>query len=201
MKENLNFEKLHGLVPAIVQDVRTNQVLMVGFMNREAIQKTIADKKVTFWSRTKQRLWQKGETSGNYLEFVSMIPDCDNDSLLIKVIPHGPVCHTGVFTCFGEKEILSVSSVLCRLEKTIRERKKTMPEGSYTAKLFKEGASRIAQKVGEEGVEVALAAVLRDKKRLTDESADLLFHLLVLLHEQGMTFKDITEELQRRMKS
>lgn len=201
MKENLNFEKLNGLVPAIVQDVRTNQVLMVGFMNREAIQKTIADKKVTFWSRTKQRLWQKGETSGNYLEFVSMIPDCDNDSLLIKAIPHGPVCHTGTFTCFSEKEIHSVSGVLCKLEETIRERKKTMPQESYTAKLFREGASRIAQKVGEEGVEVALAAVLRDKKRLIDESADLLFHLLVLLHEQGMTFEDITEELQRRMKS
>ena len=198
--EPLNFEKLGGLVPAVIQDMRTNQVLMVGFMNSEALQKTLADKKVTFWSRTKKRLWQKGETSGNYLEYVSMQTDCDNDSLLIKAIPHGPVCHTNRFTCFGEDERNDVGIVLGRLEGTIRSRKLLMPEGSYTSALFKEGTPRIAQKVGEEGVEVALASVLGDKKRLTEESADLLFHLLVLLCKQDLTLDEVTTELQRRMK-
>ena len=198
--EPINFEKLGGLVPAVIQDVRTNQVLMVGFMNSEALEKTIADKKITFWSRTKKRLWQKGETSGNYLEYVSLQQDCDNDSLLIKAIPHGPVCHTNLFTCFGEDELGEGNSVLHRLEEIIRNRKQTMPEGSYTSKLFTEGTPRIAQKVGEEGVEVALASVLGDKKRLTDESADLLFHLLVLLCQQDLTLDEVTTELQRRMK-
>ena len=127
--DQLNFEKLGGLVPAVIQDVQTNQVLMVGFMNSEAIDKTLAGKKVTFWSRTKKRLWQKGETSGNFLEFVSMQTDCDNDSLLIKALPHGPVCHTNQFTCFGEDETMDVGSVLCRLEATIRSRKQFMPGG------------------------------------------------------------------------
>jgi phosphoribosyl-AMP cyclohydrolase / phosphoribosyl-ATP pyrophosphohydrolase len=198
--DKLNFEKLGGLIPAVIQDARTNQVLMVGFMNREALDKTLADKKVTFWSRTKKRLWQKGETSGNFLEYVSMQKDCDDDSLLIKALPHGPVCHTNQFTCFGEDEIMDIGSVLCRLEDTIRSRQKTMPEGSYTSKLFEEGTPRIAQKVGEEGVEVALAAVLGDKKRLTEESADLIFHLLVLLRQQGMSFEEVIKELQNRMK-
>jgi phosphoribosyl-AMP cyclohydrolase / phosphoribosyl-ATP pyrophosphohydrolase len=198
--ETLNFEKLGGLVPAVIQDTRSHQVLMVGFMNREALEKTLTDKKVTFWSRTKKRLWQKGETSGNFLEFVSLQTDCDNDSLLIKAIPHGPVCHTNQFTCFGEDETVDMGTVLCRLEETVRSRKKMMPEGSYTSKLFKEGAPRIAQKVGEEGVEVALAAVLGDKKRFTEESADLLFHLLVLLCQQDLTLADVTKELQNRMK-
>ncbi len=198
--DKLNFEKLGGLVPAVIQDARTNQVLMVGFMNPEAFEKTLADRKVTFWSRTKKRLWQKGETSGNYLEYVSVQKDCDNDSLLIKAIPHGPVCHTNQFTCFGEDETIDVGSVLCRLEGTIRSRKQIMPEGSYTSKLFKEGTPRIAQKVGEEGVEVALASVLGDKKRFTEESADLLYHLLVLLCQQGLTLADVTKELRSRMK-
>jgi len=198
--DKLNFEKLGGLVPAVIQDARTNQVLMVGFMNPEALEKTLADKKVTFWSRTKNRLWQKGETSGNYLEYVSMQEDCDNDSLLIKAIPHGPVCHTNQFTCFGEDETIDVGSVLCSLEETIRSRKQMMPEGSYTSKLFKEGTPRIAQKVGEEGMEVALASVLGDKKRFTEESADLLYHLLVLLCQQDLTLTDVTKELRSRMK-
>jgi phosphoribosyl-ATP pyrophosphohydrolase/phosphoribosyl-AMP cyclohydrolase len=198
--DKLNFEKLSGLVPAIIQDARTKQVLMVGFMNREALEKTIADKKVTFWSRTKKRLWQKGETSGNFLEFVSLQSDCDNDSLLIKAIPHGPVCHTNQFTCFGEDETIDAGSVLSRLEETIRSRKQHMPEGSYTSQLFKEGTPRIAQKVGEEGVEVALASVLGDKKRFTAESADLLYHLLVLLCQLDLTLADVTKELQNRMK-
>jgi phosphoribosyl-ATP pyrophosphohydrolase/phosphoribosyl-AMP cyclohydrolase len=198
--ESLNFDKLGGLVPAVIQDVRTNQVLMIGFMNPEALQKTLAEKKVTFWSRTKKRLWQKGETSGNYLEYVSLQTDCDNDSLLIKAIPHGPVCHTNRFTCFGEDERIDAGIVLGRLEETIRSRKSTMPEGSYTSTLFNEGTPRIAQKVGEEGVEVAIASVLGDKKRCTEESADLLFHLLVLLCQQNLNLTDVTKELQRRMK-
>jgi phosphoribosyl-AMP cyclohydrolase / phosphoribosyl-ATP pyrophosphohydrolase len=200
MIDQVNFEKMNGLVPAVVQDERTNQVLMVGFMNREALEKTYADKKVTFWSRTRQRLWQKGETSGNFLEFLSASVDCDIDSLLIKAIPHGPVCHTNQFTCFGEDEKIEIGSVMRKLEDIIRERKSTMPEGSYTSQLFKGGAPRIAQKVGEEGVEVALAAVLGDTKRLTEESADLIYHLLVLLRQQGLTLEDVAGELRRRMK-
>jgi phosphoribosyl-ATP pyrophosphohydrolase/phosphoribosyl-AMP cyclohydrolase len=199
--DNLNFDKLGGLVPAVIQDARTDQVLMVGFMNREALDKTIADKKVTFWSRTKKRLWQKGETSGNFLEFVSSQTDCDNDSLLIKALPHGPVCHTNQFTCFGEEEKMDAGSVLSKLENIIGERKKAMPEGSYTSRLFKEGTPRIAQKIGEEGVETAIAAVLGDKKRLTEELADLLFHVLVLLRQQEMKLNDVTEELRSRMKN
>ncbi len=200
MIDKLNFEKLNGLVPAVIQDARTNQVLMVGFMNREALEKTLADKKVTFYSRTKKRLWQKGETSGNFLEYVSMKKDCDDDSLLVKAIPHGPVCHTNQFTCFGEDEIVDTGSLLHRLEEIISDRRQKMPEGSYTTKLFKEGAPRIAQKVGEEGVEVAIAAVLGDKKRVAEESADLLYHLLVLLRHQGMKLEEVVKELRQRMK-
>jgi phosphoribosyl-AMP cyclohydrolase / phosphoribosyl-ATP pyrophosphohydrolase len=198
--DKLNFEKLNGLVPAVIQDARTNQVLMVGFMNREALEKTLADKKVTFYSRTKKRLWQKGETSGNYLEYVSMKKDCDDDSLLVKAIPHGPVCHTNLFTCFGEDEIADTGSLLHRLEEVILDRQQKMPEGSYTSKLFKEGTPRIAQKVGEEGVEVAIAAVIGDKKRVTEESADLLYHLLVLLRQQGTKLEEVVKELRQRMK-
>lgn len=200
MIDQINFQKLNGLIPAIVQDEYSHQVLMVGFMNREALEKTFSEKKVTFWSRTRKRLWQKGETSGNFLEFVSAMADCDNDSILVKAIPHGPVCHTNQFTCFGEEERVDIGRVIGKLEDIIQERKRTMPEGSYTSKLFKEGTPRIAQKVGEEGVEVALASVLGDTKRLTEESADLIYHLIVLLHQQGLTLKDITEELRRRMK-
>jgi len=198
--DKLNFEKMNGLIPAVIQDTRTNQVLMVGFMSREALEKTLADKKVTFYSRTKKRLWQKGETSGNFLEFISIKKDCDDDSLLIKAIPHGPVCHTNQFTCFGEDEIIDTGSLLRRLEEVINDRQQKMPEGSYTSKLFKEGAPRIAQKVGEEGVEVAIAAVLGDKKRVAEESADLLYHLLVLLQQQGMKLEEVMKELQQRMR-
>ena len=200
MIDKLNFEKLGGLIPAVVQDSATNCVLMVGFMNREALEKTLADRRVTFWSRTRKRLWQKGETSGNYLEFVSAAADCDNDSLLVKAVPHGPVCHTGSFTCFGEESPSGNTDVLRILEGTIRDRKSKMPEGSYTTKLFREGTPRIAQKVGEEGVEVAIAAVLGDSNRLKEESADLLYHLLVLLQEKGIPLETVKEELRRRMK-
>jgi phosphoribosyl-AMP cyclohydrolase / phosphoribosyl-ATP pyrophosphohydrolase len=198
--DQLNFSKLNGLVPAIVQDARTKQVLMVGFMNREAAEKTLADKRVTFWSRTKQRLWQKGETSGNFLDVVSVHPDCDHDSLLIYANPRGPVCHTGTYTCFGESEISGVSDILVELESVIAERKRTMPENSYTTKLFNEGITRIAQKVGEEGVEVVIASLTQNDERLAEESADLLYHVMVLLQERGMSVRDVLNELQRRRK-
>jgi phosphoribosyl-AMP cyclohydrolase / phosphoribosyl-ATP pyrophosphohydrolase len=198
--DQLNFSKLNGLVPAIVQDARTKQVLMVGFMNREAVEKTLADKRVTFWSRTKQRLWQKGETSGNFLDVVSIHQDCDNDSLLIYAHPRGPVCHTGTYTCFGESEVSGISDILVELESVIAERKRTMPEGSYTTKLFTEGITRIAQKVGEEGVEVVIASLKQDDARLAEESADLLYHLLVLLRERDLSVRDVLNELQSRRK-
>jgi len=198
--DQLNFSKLNGLVPAIVQDARTKQVLMVGFMNREAAEKTLADKRVTFWSRTKQRLWQKGETSGNVLDVVSIHADCDNDSLLIYANPRGPVCHTGTYTCFGESEIAGVSDILVELESVIAERKQKMPEGSYTTKLFKEGMTRIAQKVGEEGVEVVIASLKQNDERLAEESADLLYHLMVLLQERGLSVRSVLNELQQRRK-
>lgn len=200
MIDKLNFEKLNGLIPAVVQDSQTRQVLMIGFMNREALEKTLADKKVTFWSRTRKRLWQKGETSGNYLEVISVQNDCDNDSVLIRAKPQGPVCHTGKHTCFGEDELKEAKDILSKLESIIRERKKTLPENSYTAKLFEAGTLKIAQKVGEEAVEVAISAVSGDKKRLTEESADLLYHLLVLLQQKDMSLIDVVEELKSRMK-
>ncbi len=200
MIEQLNFKKMEGLVPAVIQDARTGQVLMVGFMNKEAVQKTAGEKKVTFWSRTKKRLWQKGETSGNYLEVVSMHSDCDTDALLIKANPHGPVCHTGSFTCFGENELPQGIHVLAELENIIADRKKNMPEGSYTSKLFSEGTARIAQKVGEEGVETALAAVQNDNPKLAEETADLLYHMIVLLRQQNMSLADVADVLHKRMK-
>jgi phosphoribosyl-AMP cyclohydrolase / phosphoribosyl-ATP pyrophosphohydrolase len=198
--DQLNFSKLNGLVPAIVQDARTMQVLMVGFMNREAVERTLADKRVTFWSRTKQRLWQKGETSGNFLAVVSLHPDCDHDSLLIYANPCGPVCHTGTYTCFGELEVSGMSDILVELESVIAERKRTMPKDSYTTKLFNEGITRIAQKVGEESVEVVIASLKQNDERLVEESADLVYHLLVLLRERGLSVRDVLNELQRRRK-
>lgn len=200
MIDTLNFEKLGGILPVVVQDAETLQVLMVGFMNKEALQRTLDERRVTFWSRTRNRLWQKGEISGHFLEVVSLHVDCDNDALLIKVKTHGPVCHTGHYTCFGDEQLLQPGVVLQALEKIIEQRKTTMPEGSYTSKLFSEGVSRIAQKVGEEAVETIIAAMQNDKKRLAEESADLLFHLLVLLRQQSMSLQDITDELRRRMK-
>ncbi len=200
MIDTLNFEKLGGILPVVVQDAETLQVLMVGFMNKEALQRTLDERCVTFWSRTRNRLWQKGETSGHFLEVVSLHVDCDNDALLIKAKTHGPVCHTGHYTCFGDEQLLQPGVVLQALEKIIEQRKTTMPEGSYTSKLFSEGVSRIAQKVGEEAVETIIAAMQNDKKRLAEESADLVYHLLVLLCQQGMSLQDITDELRRRMR-
>lgn len=199
MIDTLNFGKLNGLVPAIVQDASTSQVLMVGFMNRDAVAKTIEERLVTFWSRTKSRLWQKGETSGNTLSVVSIAPDCDGDSLLIKARPAGPVCHAGTFTCFGEERQERTSSVLDKLEEIIRDRADKLPGESYTASLLQQGTGRIAQKVGEEAVETVVAAMQKDREALKEESADLLYHLLVLLRDQGISVSEVTSVLKKRM--
>jgi phosphoribosyl-AMP cyclohydrolase / phosphoribosyl-ATP pyrophosphohydrolase len=199
MIEKLNFAKLNGLIPAIIQDTTTNQVLMVGFMNRDAVERTIRERTVVFWSRTKGRLWQKGESSGNTLAVSSMQIDCDGDALLIRAVPAGPVCHTGTFTCFGEERSAGSGSVLEGLEEIIRERREQKSSGSYTAKLFAEGTSRIAQKVGEEAVETVVAAMGRDRSALQQEAADLLYHLLVLLHDQEVALGDVMDVLKKRM--
>jgi phosphoribosyl-ATP pyrophosphohydrolase/phosphoribosyl-AMP cyclohydrolase len=199
MIDKLNFDKLNGLVPAIVQDATTRQVLMVGFMNREAVAETLKEKKVTFWSRTKNRLWQKGETSGNTLALASMQADCDGDSLLIRAVPAGPVCHTGSYTCFGEEKSGTASSTLAQLEGIIHQRAQSLPSDSYTAKLLREGTGRIAQKVGEEAVETVVAALQKDPDAIREESADLLYHLLVLFEHEGIKLDDVSSVLKRRM--
>ena len=198
MIDTLNFDKMGGLVPAVIQDAATRQVLMLGFMNKEAVQKTLHDGLVTFWSRTKNRFWQKGETSGNTLRVVSIKPDCDGDTLLICAEPAGPVCHTGVYTCFGEEQASTIGAVLESLSGTIRDRKQQMPEGSYTTTLFREGTGRIAQKVGEEAVETVVAALQQDREALRQESADLLYHLLVLLEDRGVTLEEVAGVLMKR---
>jgi len=192
----LNLSKLDGLIPAIIQDAVTRQVLMVGFMNRAALDITIREKKATFWSRSKNRLWQKGETSGNTLEVVSMKADCDGDALLVLVNPKGPVCHTGSYSCFGEQQD---GPVLQELEEIIQHRKATMPSNSYTARLFEGGMPAISQKVGEEAAEVIVAAMQNDPAALKEETADLLYHLLVLLAERGIPLVDVHAVLKGRM--
>jgi len=199
MKEDLNFEKMNGLVPAVVQDPEDGMVLMVGFMNREALERTEQDGMVHFFSRTKQRLWKKGETSGNVLRVVSIDVDCDHDALLIRARPAGPVCHTGQRSCFPAGTI-SLGRILKTLSDIISERKKTMPQNSYTSKLFAEGVARIAQKVGEEAVELSISAQYTDTQRCIEETADLLYHLLVLLAEKEIDLSQIADELNVRMK-
>jgi phosphoribosyl-AMP cyclohydrolase / phosphoribosyl-ATP pyrophosphohydrolase len=194
--EELNFDKLGGLIPAIVTDFNTNQVLMLGFMNREAYERTLESKRVTFFSRTRQTYWTKGETSGNYLTVVDIKKDCDNDTLLIVAKPEGPTCHTGAYSCFDiEKTNISF---LNQLNELINERKKDLPENSYTTKLFKEGANRIIQKVGEEAIETVIAAKNRDKKEIINETADLIYHLLVMLSEQDINLEDVVNKLVER---
>jgi phosphoribosyl-ATP pyrophosphohydrolase/phosphoribosyl-AMP cyclohydrolase len=200
MTEKLNFEKMGGLIPAVIQDTTTKQVLMLGFMNKEALKKTLDERRVTFWSRTKNRLWQKGETSGNYLEVESVKADCDLDAVLVSAHPSGPVCHTGTHTCFGEEKTGTLSSVLDRLGVTIRDRRQQMPKGSYTTTLFMQGTGRIAQKVGEEAVETIVAALQKDREALKEESADLLYHLIVLFEECGITMADVAGVLEKRIK-
>ena len=194
---NIDFAKYaDGLVPAIVQDPSTGAVLMLGFMNAEALQKTEATGHVTFFSRSKQRLWTKGETSGNFLELVSITPDCDNDTLLIEARPAGPVCHTGSDTCFGDTE--SSLAFLTELESIIASRAAEPAEGSYVSKLFAKGINKIAQKVGEEAVETVIAAKDNDLDAFKNEAADLLFHYLVLLQAKGVGLTEITTVLKGR---
>jgi len=196
---NLDFEKMGGLVPAIIQDNNTGKVLMLGFMNEEAFKKTEETGKVTFYSRTKQRLWMKGETSGNTLTVVSITADCDNDTLLIKAIPAGPVCHTGADTCFDEKNDEPIM-FLKYLQDFIDRRHKEMPEGSYTTSLFNSGVNRMAQKVGEEAVETVIEATNGTDDRLVYEASDLIYHLIVLLTSKGLRIDDLARELKSRHK-
>ena len=194
----IDFEKMGGLVPAIIQDAVTQKVLMLGFMNEEAYKKTMDTKHVTFWSRTRNTLWTKGETSGNFLNLVDIKVDCDNDTLLVQAHPDGPTCHTGTDTCWGEENVPSPLLFLTELQDFINRRKEEMPEGSYTTKLFKEGINKIAQKVGEEALETVIEACTGTKEQLTYEASDMLYHLIVLLTAKGLRIEDLVEELHRR---
>lgn len=195
---NINFDKMDGLVPAIIQDAKTKNVLMLGFMNQEAYRQTVETGKVTFFSRSKQRLWTKGETSGNFLHVVSIKNDCDNDTLLIQVNPEGPVCHTGTDTCWGEKNEKNPLLFLSELQDFIETRYKEMPEGSYTTSLFKDGINRMAQKVGEEALEAVIEAVNGTDDRLIYEGSDMLYHLIVLLTSKGLRIEQMVSELEAR---
>lgn len=193
----LDFEKMNGLIPAIIQDNYTQKVLMLGFMNKEAYEKTVETGKVTFFSRTKNRLWTKGEQSGNFLHVVSIKADCDNDTLLIMVHPDGPVCHTGTDTCWGEKNEQDIM-FLKELQDFIDRRRQEMPEKSYTSSLFNSGVNKMAQKVGEEAVETVIEACNGTDERLIYEGADLLYHLIVLLTYKGYRIEDLARELKER---
>lgn len=195
---NIDFDKMNGLVPAIVQDDLTKNVLMLGFMNKEAYDKTIETNKVTFYSRSRKCLWTKGETSGNYLNVVSIQNDCDNDTLLIKAKPCGPVCHTGTDTCWGEENKANPLLFLTELQDFIEKRHSEMPEGSYTTSLFKDSLNRMAQKVGEEALEAVIEAVNGTNDRLIYEASDMMYHLIVLLTAKGLRVEDIAKELQVR---
>lgn len=194
----IDFDKMNGLVPAIIQDSRTKNVLMLGFMNKEAYEKTVATKKVTFYSRSRRCLWTKGETSGNFLNVVNIQNDCDNDTLLIKAVPEGPVCHTGADTCWGEENKANPLLFLTELQDFIEKRHEEMPEGSYTTSLFKDGLNRMAQKVGEEALEAVIEAVNGTDERLVYEASDMMYHLIVLLASKGLRVEDIAKELQER---
>lgn len=195
----IKFDKVTGLVPAIIQDVQTKNVLMLGYMNQESYEKTLETKKVTFYSRSKQRLWTKGEESGNFLSLVDIKNDCDKDSLLISVRPQGPTCHKGTDTCWAESNE-SQFGFLSTLEGVIENRRNEPSEASYVASLFKKGINKIAQKVGEEAVEVVIEAKDNNEKLFLDESADLLFHYLILLQAKGYTLKDVEKVLIGRHK-
>ena len=194
----IDFEKCGGLVPAIVQDAQTKNVLMLGYMNEEAYQKTVETKKVTFWSRSRQCLWTKGETSGNILHLVSTKVDCDNDTLLVRAIPDGPTCHTGTDTCWGEENNENPIMFLTELQDFIEKRHEQMPEGSYTTKLFRDGVNKMAQKVGEEALETVIEATNGTNEHLVYEGSDMLYHLIVLLTSKGLRIEDLAEELHRR---
>jgi phosphoribosyl-AMP cyclohydrolase / phosphoribosyl-ATP pyrophosphohydrolase len=196
----VDFSKSDGLVPAIVQDATTGAVLMLGYMNREALEQTLARKRAVFFSRTKQRLWEKGETSGHTLEVVDVALDCDADTLLVTAHPRGPACHNGTVTCFGDQARTAAGDIafLATLEQVVEQRATQKPEASYTARLLEKGISKVAQKVGEEGVETALAGVSDTDDKLVEESADLLFHLLVLLRARGVPLRDVVRKLESR---
>lgn len=194
----IDFEKMQGLVPAIIQDATTGKVLMLGFMNKEAYDKTVATGLVTFWSRTRNCLWTKGETSGNVLKFVKMLIDCDNDTLLIKANPAGPVCHTGADTCWNEVNERNPLLFLSELQDFIIKRHEEMPEGSYTTSLFRDGLNRMAQKVGEEALELVIEATNGTNDRLIYEGSDMLYHLIVLLTSKGLRIEDMAAELAER---
>jgi phosphoribosyl-ATP pyrophosphohydrolase/phosphoribosyl-AMP cyclohydrolase len=197
--ETLEWKKMDGLIPAIVQDAFDGRVLMQAFMNREALAHSLQSGSVTFWSRSRQQLWTKGETSGNTLKLVTVHADCDNDCLLVMAVPAGPTCHRNTDTCFDDDQnTLPQLAFLASLERLVAQREIERPEGSYTTRLFEAGVKRISQKVGEEGVETALAATSGDMEELVNESADLLYHLLVLLRSCDLTLADVTAVLQSR---
>ena len=195
---NIDFEKMGGLVPAIIQDAKTKNVLMLGFMNKEAYEKTVSTGKVTFWSRSRNTLWTKGETSGNYLNLVSIQNDCDNDTLLVKVNPIGPTSHTGTDTCWGEDNTDNPLQFLSELQTFIEKRHEEMPEGSYTTSLFRKGINKIAQKVGEEALETVIEATNGTNEQLIYEASDMLYHLLVMLTSKGLRIEDVATELRKR---
>lgn len=195
---NIDFDKCGGLIPAIIQDADTRQVLMLGYMNPEALAKTEAEGRVTFYSRSRQCLWTKGETSGNYLNVVSLKADCDSDTLLIRVHPEGPVCHTGTDTCWGETNQRNPLLFLSELQDFIERRHAEMPEGSYTTSLFRDGLNRMAQKVGEEALELVIEATNGTNERLVYEGSDMFYHLIVLLTSKGLRIEDLAAELAER---
>lgn len=192
-----DFSKLGGLVPAVIQSASSKNVLMVGFMNREAYEKTLTTGLVTFFSRTRNKLWTKGEESGHFLKVISIHTDCDNDTLLILAEPNGPTCHLGNESCFADTRYTGIS-FLIDLEAVIESRKREMPENSYTTQLFRQGINRIAQKVGEEAVELIVEAFNNDRERLMNEAADLIYHFLVLLSLKNVKLEDVVEILQKR---
>ena len=194
----IDFKKMDGLVPAIIQDARTQKVLMLGFMNEEAYNKTVETGKVTFWSRSRNCLWTKGETSGNFLNVVEILNDCDQDTLLVKVHPDGPTCHTGADTCWNEKNEPNPLLFLSALSDFIEKRHREMPEGSYTTSLFRDGLNRMAQKVGEEALELVIEATNGTNDRLVYEGSDMLYHLIVLLTSKGLRIEDMARELMER---
>ena len=197
---NLDFKKAEGLIPAVIQDAATEKVLMVGFMNEEAYQRTVDSRLVTFYSRTRKRLWTKGEESGNFLDVVDVLADCDNDTLLVKANPRGPVCHTGVDTCFSEDNNHSGIHFLSYLQEFIDKRRQEMPKNSYTTKLFESGINKIAQKVGEEAVELVIEAKDPNNELFLNEAADLMYHFIVLLSAKGFSLKDVADVLNVRHK-
>lgn len=195
---DIDFEKCGELVPAIIQDATTRKVLMLGYMNQESLKKTTDTGLVTFYSRSRQELWTKGETSGNYLKLVDIKVDCDNDTLLIQAKPEGPVCHTGSDTCWGDTNEASPLTFLTQLQDFIEKRHEEMPEGSYTTSLFRDGLNRMAQKVGEEALELVIEATNGTEERMIYEGADMLYHLIVLLTSKGLRIEDLARELQVR---